>query len=425
MRVMPRQRFVALAVVVLSSIGLGFIALPYLRGLSFLVRAVDTQGTIRTLADLGARRVTEREIEFDVPPNARAGRPGKMTGHLYLPDGTPRRAVLLVPEPHPAGISEPRLVRLAHELAASGLAVVTPDIQQLSRLDMSAAVTDEIDAAALWLSTRSDIVTASGKDTRVGLIGLGFSGGFSLVAAGRLSLADRVAYVAALGADDDLPRVLRYFCTGIKSAPERELQIRRDAAVDDRDVADTDQDTGKPDQSRVVSPQMKGLTVMLMGLADRQVPRPQVDRLRGALRRFLAASSIERADQPQADGEFASLKVAAKGLPEPSATLLRYVNNRDVVHLGARLLPSINLYGGAPSLSLSKSAKPAAPVFLLQGTADLVPVVESEYLVNDLRGHAPVRLLSSDFLSRIKTGETMPIGETLNLASFWGDLVSR
>ena len=414
MRVMRGPRLTALLVIVVAAVGSALIALPYVRGLSFLVRAGDMRGTIRTLADLDARRAIETEMDMDVP----AGRSGKMSGRLYLPGGKPRRVILLVPGPHPGGISEPRLVRLARQLAASGLAVVTPDIPELSLLDISSKVTDEIEAVALWLSTRSAISQAVGGDRRVGLMGIGFSGGFSLVAAGRRSLDGHVAYVFASGGHDDLPRVLRYFCTGIEPAPRREVRLKPDAT-------ENDQVQLKPDEGSAVPPRADGVAVMLIGVADRVVPRPQVDRLRGAVRRFLSASSLDRTDKPQADREFASLKVLAKALPEPSATWLRYVNNRDVIHLGARLLPYIGVYGGAPSLSPSKSAKPAVPVFLLHGTDDLIPAIESEYLVNDLHGHAPVRLLLSGFLSRAEIDHSMPVGEMLNVASFWGDLLSR
>src|SRR6185295_9967996 len=84
-------------------------------------------------------------------------------------------------------------------------------------------------------------------------------------------------------------------------------------------------------------------------------------------------------------------------LPEPSATLLRYVNERDVVHLGTRLLPYVGPYAAPPALSPSKSPKPRAPVFLLHGADDrLIPALESDYLANELRGRAPVHLLVTE-----------------------------
>ena len=124
--------------------------------------------------------------------------------------------------------------------------------------------------------------------------------------------------------------------------------------------------------------------------------------------------------------ELESLRAAAKRMPEPSATLLRYVNERDVAHLGARLLPHVDAYGGDPSLSPSRSPKPSAPVFLLHRADDnVVPAVESEYLAEDLRGHAPVRLLISGLASHAEADRRMGTGEVLKLAGFWGDLLSR
>ena len=52
--------------------------------------------------------------------------------------------------------------------------------------------------------------------------------------------------------------------------------------------------------------------------------------------RFLLASALDRNDKPGAAREFSALRTFAPTLPEPSSTLLTYVNDRDVVHLGPR-----------------------------------------------------------------------------------------
>jgi fermentation-respiration switch protein FrsA (DUF1100 family) len=113
-------------------------------------------------------------------------------------------------------------------------------------------------------------------------------------------------------------------------------------------------------------------------------------------------------------------------MPQPSATLLTYVNTRDVIHLGARLLPYVGAYGNDPALSVSRSPKPEAPVFLLHGADDnVIPSIESEYLAGDLRGHAPVRLLLSRLVSHAEADQPATATEIAKLASFWGDLLSR
>ena len=142
--------------------------------------------------------------------------------------------------------------------------------------------------------------------------------------------------------------------------------------------------------------------------------------------RFLWASHLDRVDKPQAEREFAGLRELAQRLPEPSATLLAYVNTRDVVHLGARLLPFVGAYGGAAALSPSKSPKTSAPIFLLHGTDDnVIPAVESEYTADDLRGHAPVRLLVSGLISHAEADQPVRAGDVLALAGFWADLLRR
>ena len=248
-------------------------------------------------------------------------------------------------------------------------------------------------------------------DATIGLMGISFSGGLSIVAAGRPSLHDKVAYVFAFGGHGDLPRVLRYLCTGQVPPPG--------ATAMDARIA------GEP--RTPPPPHDYGLAVLLFGLADRVVPTAQVGPLKGAVLRFLLASALDRNDKPGAAREFSALRTFAPTLPEPSSTLLTYVNDRDVVHLGARLLPFIGAYGGdAPALSASRAPKPAAPVFLLHGLADnVIPADESVELADELRGHAPVRLLLSALISHAETDRPAGAGDVLRLAGFWGDLLTR
>src|SRR5262249_62034442 len=128
-----------------------------------------------------------------------------------------------LPRGRPAsGVAEPRLVRLARQLAASGVAIVTPDIPELSRFDIAPAITDAIEDAGGWLA--SDAALA--PDRRVGLMGISFSGGLSVVAAGRPPLAGRVADVFSLGGGDPPPRRPPPFLTrgGARAAARAQLR---------------------------------------------------------------------------------------------------------------------------------------------------------------------------------------------------------
>jgi dienelactone hydrolase len=399
-----RRRIVIACVLVITVLAGALTARPYVHGLSFVVRAADMQGRVRRVADLDAK--PERERELTIPT-----RRGSMRGRVYEALHS-RRTTLLVSGLHPSGIEEPRLVRLARQLSASGVTVVTPDIPELSDFEIAPAITDSIEQSAEWLAADSGLA----RDHHVGVIGISFSGGLSIVAAGRPSLADRVAYVLSFGGHDDLPRVLRYLCTGTEPYPQDAVRLTAGGA----DNTETIRPFVRP-------PHDYGVAVILLGTADRLVPSAQVAPLRRALRRYLLASALDtNVDKNSAAREFDELRSLQKKLPEPSASLLRLVNDRDVVHLGSRLLPYISAYGGDAALSVSKSAKPAAPVFLLHGIDDnVIPSIESEYLAADLKGHATVRLLLSGLISHAEADRPVHVGDVMQLAAFWGDVLSR
>lgn len=387
-------------VLTITALGVAvLIARPYVHGLSFVIRTAELQGFARRIAELDTTPASEREITITT---AR----GPMRAREYRPAGAARRAALLVSGLHVSGIDEPRLVRLARQLASSRVTVVTPDIPELTRFDITPALTDAIEQAAAWMAHEA----ALAPDGRVGMMGISFSGGLSMVAAGRPSLAGRVAYVFSFGGHDDLPRVLRYLCTGQEPYPGGQPRL-----------------DGRGSEPFNRAPHDYGVAVILLGIADRVVPAGQVERLRAAVRRYLYASALDGGvDKARAPAEFEALRATVRTLPEPSATLMRYVLERDVVHLGARLLPHVGALGGDPALSASKSPKPSAPVFLLHGLDDnVIPSIESEYLADDMRPVAPVRLLLSGLISHAEADRPAKAGDVLRLAAFWGDLLSR
>jgi dienelactone hydrolase len=395
MRIMRGRRSVMLFAL-LVTITAGILTRPFLVGLSFVVRAAGLRGFVHSLASIGTRAETEQAI--DIPTGA-----GPIHGRLYWPDRAPRRVTLLVSGLHPAGIDEPRLVQFARQLAASGMAVVTPDIPGLSTFEITPRLTDTIGATARWMTTMPAVTAGDG---RIGMVGISFSGGLSLVAAGRSEIRNNVAFVVSVGGHDDLPRVLHYLCTGTEPYPRQQV--------------------GGQGQPFVRAPHDYGVAVILLGVADRLVPAGQVDRLKAVVREFLVASALDAVNHDAATREFMRLRELPKTLPEPSATLVRQMNDRDVIHLGATLLPYIGLYGGDPGLSVSHSPKPSAQVFLLHGLDDnVIPTIESEYLADDLRGHTSVRLLLSQLFMHTTVDREVRAADVFQLADFWGDILSR
>ncbi|HEY7186705.1 MAG TPA: hypothetical protein VH436_09160, partial [Vicinamibacterales bacterium] len=351
----------------------------------------------RTLADLDTAPHVERLVHIPI------GRES-VTGRVYMPVRGSGQTVLVVSGLHPAGIDEPRLMALSRELAKSKITVVTPDIPELSRLEITPALTERIEHAALWLATNPELAPTG----RIGLMGISFSGGLAVVAAGRPTLRDRLLYVFAFGGHDDLPRVLTYLCTGIEGGPD---------VVAWKGV----------DASTLQAAHAYGVAVVLLNVAEHLVPSEQVASLRDGVRRFLFASYLDGVDRSAAQHEFAALRTLAAHLPEPSQMLLDFVNNRDVAHLGPLLLPYVARQVEAASLSPSRSPAPTSPVFLLHGRHDtVIPAAESVYLAQRLRTQrVPVQLLLTDLISHAEADQPARVGDIWNLARFWGDLLSR
>src|SRR5262245_36924904 len=165
----------------------------YLRAAAFVVQAAGMQGFARQAASLKTGDFDERALTIP-------WRDGELRARLYVPRGASDRAMLLVPGVHAAGVDEPRLVQFARDLAAVGHTVLTAELIDLTQYRITPRSTDMIEDAALWLSNQRNLA----EDGRVGMMGISFAGGLSIVAASRPSLRDRVAFVMSFGGHGDL-----------------------------------------------------------------------------------------------------------------------------------------------------------------------------------------------------------------------------
>jgi hypothetical protein len=380
-----------LAVALLAVLLLGYLSLPYARALSFIVRAANMGGSVEAFADSRAAAVAVD------PDTTVATRYGLAPARLYRPDNGFTRTVLLVPGIHAMGIDEPRLMALAKDLAGTGVAVMTMALPDLQGYVISPRSTDQIEDAVGVLSRRHDLA----PDGRVGLIGISFAGGMSIVAAGRPSIRDRTAFVLSFGGHGDLPRVVKYLCTG--EAPHVEgVEIH--------------------------PPHDYGVAIVLYGMAHLVVPREQAEPLRAGIRTFLSASQLTLVDQRQADATFAKARDMASALPEPAASYLAYVNDRNVKALGPVLVPHIAALASNPAVSPQRAASvPAAPVYLLHGADDtVIPSVESVLLADYLESKgAGVRLLLSRLITHAEVDKSAAATETGKLVSFWASVLQQ
>jgi dienelactone hydrolase len=383
----PRRRIalaLGLPVAILS--GAYLLGHDYVRGAAFVVQAAGMHGIARTLAEWESGEVAEQGLT--VP-----WRGGDLPARRYRPTGDARRTILLLPGVHASGIDEPRLVGFARDLASMGHGVVTVGLPDLARYTITARSTDMIEDAALWTARQTELA----PDGRIGVMGISFAGGLSIVAASRAALRDRLAMVVSLGGHGDLQRTLRYLCTGVL-----------------------------PDGSRL-PPHDYGVVIILLGVADRVVPQGQAAPLREALLSFLEASRLDLVDKARSAAEFERARQLAAALPEPSRTVMGYVNARDVDKLGPLLLPHLADFAGDPALSPSRSAAPSARAYLLHGAGDnVIPAMESARLADELRARGVrVTLLATPLITHAEVDRASAIGDIWRLIQFWSDLLDE
>jgi hypothetical protein len=387
----------------------GVVSLPYVDALAFIARAADLPGAPHTLAEWRAQPYTADPV-MQIPT-----RHGPVDARLYRPTaGASRRAVTLVPGVHMDGIRESRLVGMAEDLAASGFTVLTVASPDLQRFRITPESTDIIEDAALWLASGPSGAPLA-ADGKIGMLGISFSGGLSIVAAGRPRLRDKVSYVMSFGGHGDLPRVMKYLCSG--SAP-----AMPPLGEGTNDVAGAEHVTIKP-------PHDYGVAVVLSGVADHLVPAEQVEPLRQGVLTFLTASSLDMIDKPRAEIAFKRARDFAVTLPEPAQTLMRYVNDRAVDKLGPVLLPVVELLAHREehvALSPERAPPPTAAVFLLHGAEDnVIPSVETVLLANYLRGKTEVHAVLSGLITHAEVDKSAAAVEVWRLVGFWRGLMGK
>jgi dienelactone hydrolase len=392
---MPRRRkIVAIAVPLIACV----VALPtgrdYARGATFVIQAAGLEGTPRTLAEWNTNEIVESETTIP-------WRAGTLRARVYRPSssGRPESAsdlhappTLLVPGVHAGGIDEPRLVQFARDISSMGRVVVATELPDLMQYSITTRTTDMVEDAAAWLSSRSGFAPGG----RIGLMGISFAGGLSIVAAARPSIRDRVAFVMSFGGHGDLPRTLQYLCTGTLA----DGTSRR--------------------------PHDYGIAIILMGVADRVVPADQAQPLRDAILAFLHASHVDMVDKAQAKIEFARARTMAEALGEPARTLIRYINDRDVARIGPILLPHVAEMGGDDALSPARWV-PKAPVYLLHGTEDnVIPALESVMLADTLRSRGvTVTQLATPLITHAEVDRAAALRAIWDLVHFWANLLDE
>ena len=378
---MPSRGKRRLALAAAAALLLVWLAAPTLTTALFLVDVGGFGGSWRGWIPVGshALRIQDQVV---------ATRHGPVPVRVYRPSGGPARTAVVFPGVHGGGVDEPRLVTLCGRLAATGVTVVCAPLPELREFIVTGRSTDQLEDVTRW-AAESPSVAESG---RVGLVGVSFGGGLALVAAGRPGLAGRLEVVVSIGGHGDLPRVLRYLCTG-------EL----------------------PDGS-YREPHDYGLAVVAYAAADRLVPRDQAVPLARGIRTFLDASLDVTPGQPVAAKLLAEARAQADALPDPARRILRGVIARDRVYIGRLLEPWTEELAGDPDLSAERSPATDAPVFLLHGTTDnVIPSSETPIVGQYLQaaGAARVEWLLTPLLAHARVTAPSSAHEAWRLIAFW------
>jgi dienelactone hydrolase len=327
------KRRIALLVVLATLAAVAHPAFEHLRAASLLMRFSDPKAT-GFIADFERHAVVETPIPIGLSR-------GSTRGRLYAPEGVAHApGIVLLHGVHYLGIDEPRLVRFAQTIAATGVAVLTPEIREIADYRIDAASLETIAASVGVLCARLDVPT-------VGVMGLSFAGGLALVAASEPRYSPGVGFVVAVGAHDDLPRVLRFFATNTIELPDG---------------------TTKPMKAHDYGP-----LVLVYARVDDFFPPEDVSGARDALRSWLG----ERFDEARA---------RATTLSPASRAILETCFSHDVAQLAPKLLAEV----GATAETM-RAVSPHdhlagihVPVFLLHGAGDnVIPYGETLWLAKD------------------------------------------
>jgi pimeloyl-ACP methyl ester carboxylesterase len=186
--------------------GLRRAADAHLRAVSILSRLSnpDAQGFSTSFAH---HPFAEQEGSAETPG-------GMLKFRLYLPRGVSHPGgMVLLHGIHRAGIEEPRLINFARTLAGAGIEVMTPELQDLADYRVTPRTVDVIGDSAVVLGRQMGVA-------KVGVLGLSFAGGLALLAANKPEYAERIGFVAAVGAHDDMTRVAHFFASNMIEKPD-------------------------------------------------------------------------------------------------------------------------------------------------------------------------------------------------------------
>jgi dienelactone hydrolase len=316
---------------------------------------------------------------------------GPIRARLYTPVDRPDAPALLVLHGvHHLGMDEPRLIAFARALSSCGLRVLTPELPGIKDYQVSADSIRTIGVAAQWMATQSPslsttpVVTPAAGITPVGVVGLSFSGGLSLLAAADPAYKPYIKFVVTVGSQDEMQRVAAYYRTGEAPRPH-----------------------GPPE---ILPPHEYGPLVLEYEHVEDFVPAADIAPFRAVLRAHLyedrpaekaAFAALTPTQQDEVTRLFDTKSDATRALLEASANL----------HLQA--MTDVSPHGHLESLTV--------PVYLLHGEGDnIIPASETLWMASELPTTTLQSALISPVLSHLDFDGAQPTaGDRWRLVHFF------
>lgn len=305
---------------------------------------------------------------------------GTLRFRLYIPRTKARSGgIVLLHGVHHLGIDDPRLISFSRALAAAGVEVMTPELQDLADYRVTPRTVDTIGASVVILSTA--------MRQKVGVIGLSFAGGLALMAAAKPDYRDSIGYVLAVGAHDDLNRVARFFATNMVLNPDG---------------------TETPFQAHEY-----GMLVLAYAHLEDFFSAPDVPIAREALRQWLW-------EQPDA------MKIAEALSPQGKQEMDLLLHHHEL--LRQAFLDEIQLHH-AEMDAVSPHGKLGdltTDVYLLHGSADnIIPPAETLWLERDVPKPSLKRALISKALTHVNEGKSESRYDKWQLIDFFAQVLTE
>jgi pimeloyl-ACP methyl ester carboxylesterase len=371
----PRRGALLLALGLLTALGAAGPWLDaHLRAAGLLLTIVerpDPTGATR----LRAWPVEAHDTRLTLPERS-------LRARRYVPAGRARPpGLVLLHGVHHLGIDEPRLQAFARALAQAGIEVLTPELDELRSYRVEPATIGAIGGLAAVHAR------ALARES-VGVVGISFAGGLSLLAAARQAAPAPIAYAVTVGAHHDLARLARFYAGAALRTPEGTQLATR----------------AHPYGARVI---VQAHLERFFEVADLPLART-------ALEAYL-------------HDRFARARELARGLsPQGRERMAVLLEPQRQAELGPLLLDAVAAHAAelARVSPRGQLGRLAVPVFLVHGAGDpIIPSVETRWLAREVPSRWLRQSLISNVLRHAELEREPTLGEYWQLVHFMGEVL--